>query len=180
LLLMQPVVVVYVDNAEVVAQKWRTILPHVVVKQDPWHLQQRILRAVGDPKHLAYESFRGAISRAVFDLVEEGTATAKCILDDPTKPVAEKMLAWMSCRKRIPEGNIVYERLQQVLKDYKNLAGEDFITPETEHALQNQEGLVRAGYLSDPFPVEHMYYKDSNNRLRSHRSESQAENVIGR
>jgi hypothetical protein len=94
--------------------------------------------------------------------------------------IAEKMLERKSCRKSIPDGNIVYGRLQQVLAQYKTLAGEDFITPETEHALQNQEGLLRAGYLSDPFPVENMYYKDSKNRLRSHCIESQAKNVIGR
>ena len=179
-MLLQPPLVVYVDNAQSTAAKWEEILPSVIVKQDPWHLQQRILRAVGDSEHPAYNSFRGAISRAMFDVVEEDMQGVKDILDNPNVLPATKMRAWRSCRKAIPAGAVVYSRLAAVLHNYKQAAGVDFITPATEQALQNQESSILAGQLTDPMPVEFMYYRDIKNVLRSHRSESQAENVIGR
>jgi hypothetical protein len=188
---LQPVCCLYVDNAQSTAHKWEKVLPGVVVKQDPWHLQQRIMRAVGDPNHPAYDSFRGDISKAIMrvDPAEAGSLQAK--LDNPSVSAQEKMRAWRQCRKVIDDGVQVWQRLTAVVEEYEELTKEPvdpmnlkgpwsspFITKETKTALHNQEELITSGYLTDPFPVDMMYYTDSKGVLRSHRSESQAENII--
>lgn len=177
---LQEVCVLYVDNAQSTAHKWKEVLGDaLVLKQDPWHMQQRLLRAVGDPQHLAYNSFGGDISNAIMRAYGEGAAQLQDQLDSPNTSAQLRMQAWRKCMKVIDSGEEVWKRLLGVFDWYKEHA-KGLITDETEKALMNQEELIKSGYLTDPFPPELMYYKDSQGVLRSHRSESQAENIIGR
>lgn len=172
--------VLYVDNAQSTAHKWKEVLgDDVVLKQDPWHMQQRIMRAVGDPQHPALDSFRGDICKAIMRAYGEDAVVLQGQLDSPTISPQAKMQAWKRCMKVIDSGEKVWERLTAVFKWYdKHTKG--LITDETKKALANQEELITSGYLTDPFPPELMYYRDRTGVLRSHRSESQAENIIGR
>jgi hypothetical protein len=174
----QPIVLVYVDNAESTAAVWRKILgDKLIVKQDPWHLQQRLTRPL-DHQHPAYESFRGGISRAIFTLCAEDSNAAE-VLDAPGVPAKVKMIKWKQCMKSIPAGSIVWDRLLQLYLQYQAKFPE-FITQEAMTALYQQQDLIMSGYLTDPFPVKDMYYTDATGKLRSHRSESQSENVHSR
>jgi hypothetical protein len=173
---LQEVCVLYVDNAQSTAHKWKEVLGDaLVLKHDPWHMQQRILRAVGDPQHPAYNSFRGDISNAIMRAYGEDANVLQGQLDSPNTSPHLRMQAWRKCKKVIDSGEEVWKRLVAVFDWYKKHA-KGLIT---EEAFMNQEELVKSGYLADPSPPDMMYYKGQG-VLRSHRSESQAENIIGK
>ena len=106
----------YVDNAESTADKWEKVLSGVTVKQDPWHLEQRLLRAV-NPKHPAFELFRCAVAQAVFCLCEEDKQRVGDMLGTPGVSAKARMAAWKQCRKYNPEGEKIWVKLCKVYKD---------------------------------------------------------------
>jgi hypothetical protein len=142
--------VLYVDNAGETVKQWLQLLPDLVVKQDPWHLIMRICRTVNSSSDL-YLGFRAALSRALFTLYPPDLQKVASEMGVDAATASKDLRVWLKCRKAIPDGTAVYEKLKGVLEAYTEKGqqvGEDFINSETWKALENQKELILKNYLT--------------------------------
>eukprot|EP00198_Chlamydomonas_reinhardtii_P012033 XP_001701370.1 predicted protein [Chlamydomonas reinhardtii] len=173
----EPIRCVYVDNAAQTERVWRAIIDTdvsggVMVKQDTYHLKRRFMEAV--PRtHKLRNTFSLRLSEILLP------AVASDVKELSLRGFSEQEVR-RRARKYISSGRDVLDNVKKLLQQFKQMdGGADFITASVEKVLANQMALVANGrdMISDPFPLEKMYYMDETGHWRSIRTTSQVENL---
>ncbi len=141
--LLQPIRVIYVDNAAQTYRIWQKIIATdqpggVMVKQDAYHLKRRFTSAV--PRtHRLYKAFCSELSDVLLPVYAGEHERL-----GPMDPKAFRRKA----RKHIPPGTgqLVLGGVAALLQKYRAApGGETFITADVLKVLENQQALVGPG-----------------------------------
>ena len=145
----------YVDNYKCTANKLRAVIitdrpGGVIIKQDAFHFIKNITDTA-NPQHPAFQEFNSRLSGAVMKLYEEDEKAVKAA-NPSASPEALLKLAKQQCRREIPKGEELWERMQAVMQKFGQVGadaeGNELFNGTTMEVFMNQRDMVLAGAVS--------------------------------
>ncbi|KAK9918950.1 hypothetical protein WJX75_008262 [Coccomyxa subellipsoidea] len=164
---------VWVDNSDQSANILMEIFPTVkAVLEDSTHLMRRYIRTL-TPGHPLNQEFVNGLSKAFFTLHEPDRQALRASLLKGKKLTEQEVCQlpyryWKErCRGIIPAAEDIVPALDLMMqKKWVDETGVSLITDTTADAHRAALRIIKSGKLSDPLPVEHMYYNRSKDPLK--------------